>query len=34
MKRLLVMLAPCLLLGCQTYGPTWSELTGCAITLP
>ena len=28
MKRTLVMLAPCLLVGCQTIGPTWSELTG------
>jgi hypothetical protein len=28
MRKALLLLSPLLLLGCQTWGPTWSEVSG------
>ena len=28
MRKWLVLISPLLLLGCQTWGPTWSEVSG------
>ena len=32
MRRLLLLALPAVLTGCQTWGPTWSEVTGVRFT--
>ena len=34
MRKLLLLSLPVVLAGCQTWGPTWSEVTGVRYTTP